>query len=112
MRIEPIAHARILRANGSQRGRIKLTDAVFPLRDCRVDRGYADTLRLLNQGRLPLRQVISQLSRASLDDAGRALLRELLAAPQSLFVTHTEGNEFFPGSSRVTRPSMRQHTYA
>ena len=97
-------YARMVRNGGA----LNWTDAVFPLSAFLkntaarsvtvVDWGYADTLRLLNQGKLPLRQAISQLSRADLDDAGRAQLREFLAAPESLFVSHTEGNEFFPGS--------------
>lgn len=89
-------------------GALNWTDAVHPLADLVrrtharqvyvTDWGILDTLRLLGRGALPLVMASDVVSRAEPDDNTLAVLEGWLSAPGHLFIVHTEGNEFFPGS--------------
>lgn len=83
------------------------TDALGPLSD-RLrqipakqiyinDWGMFDTLQVLNRGRLPLRVGSDPLSKPRLDENDVRVVRERLALAGSIFVSHTDGNEEFPG---------------
>ncbi|MGI8992618.1 MAG: glycosyltransferase family 39 protein [Bryobacteraceae bacterium] len=81
-------------------GALNFTDAIYPLSDYLNnspgetifvnDWGMQNCLRLLLRGRSTI-----QFSA----DADKQTMRRRLAAPKQAFVCHTEGNEFYPGSS-------------
>ena len=85
------------------------TDAINPLAEYLksvpaqrvyvMDWGIFDAIRLLDQGQVALRVGSDQVSKEKMDDSDRQLVREMLAAPETVFVGHTEGNEVFSGSS-------------
>ncbi|HUS07067.1 MAG TPA: hypothetical protein VMZ52_12245, partial [Bryobacteraceae bacterium] len=82
------------------------TEAFYPLSSalakmqvnqvCLADWGFADNLRLMHQGRLPL-------AGAALEDTeeARAYLRRQIHDPNNVFVTHTEGNRIFPRNTEM-----------
>jgi 4-amino-4-deoxy-L-arabinose transferase-like glycosyltransferase len=61
-----------------------------------IDWGMFDSLRLLDAGTLPLREGADPLAKASLDAADRAVVRDWLTTPFTLFVSHTDPNQMFP----------------
>jgi hypothetical protein len=82
------------------------TNAVFPLSQylkkapaktiyC-MDWGILDPLRLLNRGSLPLAMGTDEISKDSLSPEDRAMVDRMIADPESLFLAHTSGVEFFP----------------
>jgi hypothetical protein len=91
-------------------GALNWTDAMFPLGRFvqqvpatvvyATDWGILDSLRLLSRGRLPLEVGSDPVSKPSLDEADRAVVRHWVTDPAHIFVGHTEGNEFFPGSRK------------
>jgi 4-amino-4-deoxy-L-arabinose transferase-like glycosyltransferase len=101
-------YAQVVRTGGA----LNWTDAIHRLSDqvrhmparqvfC-VDWGIMDSLRLLNRGELPLRVGSDPVAKPQLDDADREEVRRWLAEPDSIYITHAEGNEFFAGvSSRL-----------
>ena len=78
------------------------TDAMYPAFDairkmdkeavCIVDWGFLDTLRMLEQGRTQL-----CLTADPVDDEGRRNALFQISQPGYVFLTHTDGNESFPG---------------
>jgi hypothetical protein len=96
-------YARIVR-NGSA---ISWTDAVYPLSDylrktdatevyC-MDWGFLDTLRLLSDGKLPVRVGEDPIQRPELTGDDREHLLNMVSGANHIFVTHEKGFEFFPG---------------
>jgi hypothetical protein len=95
---------RMLRRDGAS---LVWSDAVYPLADALrtlpatqimpIDWGVFDSLRLLGAGRLPLRVGMDPLSKATLDEHDRQTVREWLATPGTIFVSHTRANEVFTG---------------
>ncbi|MGO9096644.1 MAG: ArnT family glycosyltransferase [Bryobacteraceae bacterium] len=85
------------------------TDAINPLAEYLkqlpaqrvyvMDWGIFDAIRLLDQGQVALRVGSDQVSKEKMDSSDQQLVREMLAAPETVFVGHTEGNEVFSGSS-------------
>jgi hypothetical protein len=84
------------------------TDAIFRLSDymkgtspdkvfC-ADWGIMDSLRLLNRGKLPLRVGTDLVSKATANQGERETLMKALAAPGSVFISHTKEFEFFQGN--------------
>jgi hypothetical protein len=81
------------------------TDAVYPLFDylssssaseiVTVDWGYATTLCLLSDGRMPMRDISFLLLQPT--DAQREDVRLLMLQPGALFVDYAEGGGQFPG---------------
>jgi hypothetical protein len=65
---------------------------------CADDWGLIESLTLLNRGRLTLVPVWDGMPERRLTELEEHALRERMESPRSLFVTHTEGNEFFPGN--------------
>lgn len=88
------------------------TDAIYPLSETLRntpasevfinDWGILDTLRLLDRGKLPLRVGSDPLSKPQLDEADRKVVLERLR-PDAIFVSHTDGNEEFPGVNQHLR---------
>jgi len=87
-------------------GALNWTDAIYPLSDYlkkhpparevySVDWGILDDLRLLSRGRLALR--------VGNDFDNAAEVRRRVSDPESIFVGHTEGMEFFTGSRAKLR---------
>ena len=78
------------------------TDAMYPaLRAihkmdkeavCTVDWGFTDTLRLLERGQVPICVTADPVS-----DEGRHAALFQVSQPGYVFLTHTDGNESFPG---------------
>jgi len=97
------------------------TDAIYPLSDClaRVkasvvyidDWGMFDNLRMMNRGRLPLRDGSDPLSKADFSDDDRRAVLERIAIPNAVFVGHTEGNEFFTTVNPRLRSISEQAGY-
>lgn len=97
--------ARMVRQGGS----VAWTDATFTLADtlkgtaapyifC-LDWGLMDNLRLLGNGKLPVRDGIEHISPAALTPADREAIRQMLAIPGALFIGHTKETEFFHGDT-------------
>jgi hypothetical protein len=63
-----------------------------------VDWGILDSLRLLSRGRLPVRVGSDPVSKPELDAKDREVVRSWIREPDHVFIGHTEGNEFFPGT--------------
>ncbi len=78
------------------------TDAVYPALQtihtmpkeavCTIDWGFLDTVRLFERGRTQL-----CLAADPVDDAGQQAEVWQISHPEYVFITHTEGNESFPG---------------
>jgi hypothetical protein len=78
------------------------TDAMYPAFNairkmdkeavCIVDWGFLDTLRMLEQGRTQL-----CLTADPVDDEGRRNALFQISQPEYVFLSHTDGNESFPG---------------
>jgi hypothetical protein len=85
------------------------TDAINPLADYMkqlpaqrvyvMDWGIFDALRVLDQGQLPLRVGTEQANKEKMDENDLRIVREMLAAPETVYLGHTEGNEVFGGAS-------------
>ena len=83
-------------------GTASWTDAMYPAFDairkmdkdmvCTVDWGFLDTLRLLERGRIGLCATADPA-----DENGRQWALSQISDPRYVFLTHTEGNESFPG---------------
>lgn len=98
-------YARMVRQGGS----VAWTDAISTLADtlrgtsapyifC-VDWGIMDNLRLLGNGKLPVRDGIEHTSVAELTTADRDAIRQMLAIPGAIFIGHTKETEFFHGDT-------------
>jgi hypothetical protein len=78
------------------------TDAMYPaLRAihrmdkaavCTVDWGFTDTVRLFERGRIPI-----YVAEDPVNDEGRQGDLFLISQPGNVFLSHTDGNESFPG---------------
>jgi hypothetical protein len=78
------------------------TDAMYPALDtihkmpkdgvCVIDWGFYDTVRLFERGRTELCAAAEPV-----DDEGRRIDLWQISHPRYVFLTHTEGNESFPG---------------
>jgi 4-amino-4-deoxy-L-arabinose transferase-like glycosyltransferase len=89
------------------RGAVSWTDAVFTLSDYlksvpaqtvfSLDWGFFDTLRLLSDGKLPIRVGEDPIAKPDLTEDDRRRLLERIAAPGSIFIAHCKGFEFYPG---------------
>jgi hypothetical protein len=88
-------------------GAMNWTDAIFPLSTytrtvpgkyffC-LDWGILDSLRLLNQGTLPLRVGTDQLLKTEWTPKDRELMDSMISRPEHIFLGHKEGLEFYPG---------------
>ena len=103
-------YAQVVRNGGA----VAWTDAVFPLSSylekvpaqelfC-LDWGYLDTLRVLSNGRLPLRVGSVQISKQTLAPEDSRALDQMISQPDHLFLAHTREFEFYPGlSARLTQ---------
>jgi hypothetical protein len=97
-------HYAMMLRNG---GGLVWTDAVFPLADfvkqvkatqvMALDWGFFDSLRLLGRGQIPLRNGMDPTNHATLDARDREAIHQWLLTPGTVFVSHTDGNEIFPG---------------
>jgi 4-amino-4-deoxy-L-arabinose transferase-like glycosyltransferase len=97
-------HYAVMLRNG---GGLVWTDAVFPLADfvkqvkatqvMALDWGFLDSLRLLGRGQIPLRNGMDPTNHATLDAHDREAIHQWLLTPGTVFVSHTDGNEIFPG---------------
>ena len=66
---------------------------------CTIDWGFFDTVRLFERGRTPLCQAADPV-----DDDGKRFALYQISQPGYVFLTHTEGNESFPGiTARLVR---------
>ncbi len=88
-------------------GGVAWTDAIFPLSDylekaappavfC-VDWGYLDSLRVLSNGRLPVRVGNGQMLQPELGPEDRRALDGMISGSGNLFLAHTSGVEFYRG---------------
>lgn len=85
------------------------TDAVYPLADYLkqlpakriyvMDWGMFDSLRLLDQGQLPLWVGSDPAAKSTMDENDLRIVHQMLAAEGTVFLGHTEGNEVFSGVS-------------
>jgi hypothetical protein len=85
------------------------TDAINPLAEYLkhlpaqrvyvMDWGIFDAIRLLDRGQVALRLGSEPVSKEKMDDNDLQMVHEMLAAPETVFVGHTEGNEVFSGTS-------------
>ena len=85
------------------------TDAINPLAEYLkqlqaqrvyvMDWGLFDAIRLLDQGQVPLLVGSEPVSKEKMDPSDVQTVHEMLAAPETVFVGHTEGNEVFSGTS-------------
>lgn len=101
---------------------LDFTDAVYPLaRSLLVrssgqvfaaDWGIVDSLRFLGQGRIRLRVASDLTAKPSLTEVEKAKLGEWISGPEDIFVGHTEGREFNPGSSAGLRRFAAENGYA
>ena len=95
---------RLMLRNG---GSLVWTDAIYPLSDflksvsatqvTPIDWGILDSLKLLHDGKLPLRNGMDPLAKRALNAADQQVVRELLNTPGTVFISHTDANEQFPG---------------
>lgn len=98
-------HYALMVQNG---GGLNFTSAIYPLSESLkntpasqvfvIDWGMFDTLRILQKGRLPLRTGMEPLAKDSLNEDDKISIRDWISSPDHIFIGHTEGNEFFPGS--------------
>jgi hypothetical protein len=66
---------------------------------CTIDWGFFDTVRLFERGRTPLCQAADPV-----DDNGKRFALYQISQSGYVFLTHTEGNESFPGiTGRLVR---------
>jgi hypothetical protein len=101
---------------------LDFTDAVYPLarsllaqRPGQVfaaDWGIVDSLRFLGQGQLRLRVASDLAAKNPLTDAEKAKLGEWISGPGDIFVGHTGGREFNPGSSARLRRFAAEAAFA
>jgi 4-amino-4-deoxy-L-arabinose transferase-like glycosyltransferase len=107
-------YARALR-NGSPAG---WTDAIFGLSDylkgvpasyvyC-VDWGMGDNLRLLNRGKLPLREGADQVSKPELSEDDRRIAAAIVSDSHAIFLAHTREFEFFHNNDKLIRFAASQ----
>jgi hypothetical protein len=85
------------------------TDAINPLAEYLkqlpaqrvyvMDWGIVDAIRLLDRGQVALRVGSEPVSKEEMDASDLLTVQEMLAAPETVFVGHTEGNELFSGTS-------------
>ena len=90
-------------------GGLAWNDAIFPLSDymksdasrsvfC-LDWGFLDTLRMLSNGKLPVRVGSEQVSKPELSLEDHRQLTEMISAPDNVFLAHTKDFEFSRGLS-------------
>jgi 4-amino-4-deoxy-L-arabinose transferase-like glycosyltransferase len=90
-------------------GAVAWNDAIFPLSDymkgatshsvfC-LDWGFLDTLRMLSNGKLPVRVGSDQISKPELSLEDHRQLNEMISEPDNVFVAHTKDFEFGRGLS-------------
>ncbi|HEY7389905.1 MAG TPA: glycosyltransferase family 39 protein, partial [Bryobacteraceae bacterium] len=95
--------ARMVRNGGA----ISWTDAIFPLSEymkktpatevfC-LDWGFLDSLRLLSDGKLPVRVGEDPIQKPELTDADRERLTDMISNPEHVFIAHEKPFEFYPG---------------
>ncbi len=94
-------------------GSINWTDAIFslsaylkgvPAKTMYVtDWGILDSLRLLNRGKLPLRQGADQVAKPELNAEDRKIAEEIVSEPGAVFLAHTEKTEFFHNNQKLIR---------
>jgi len=98
-------HAMMVRNGGGQ----SWDDAIFRLSDrlkqipaqnvLPLDWGIFDSLRLLNQGKLPLANGSDQVTKPEMNAEDREIADRMIAEPRNLYIAHTKAFEFFPGNS-------------
>jgi hypothetical protein len=90
-------------------GGMAWNDAIFPLSDymkgatsrsvfC-LDWGFLDTLRMLSDGKLPVRVGTQQISKPEMSLQDHRQLNEMISEPDNVFVAHTKDFEFGRGLS-------------
>ncbi len=95
--------ARMVRNGGA----ISWTDAIFPLSEYMnkvraaevysVDWGFLDSLRLLSDGKLPVRVGEDPTQKTELTGDDRLRLLDMVSDPDHVFITHEKPFEFYPG---------------
>jgi hypothetical protein len=95
--------ARIVRNGGT----ISWTDAIFPVSEYMkkvqatevysVDWGFLDSLRLLSDGKLPVRVGEDPTQKTELTNDDRQHLLAMVSDPEHVFITHQKPFEFYPG---------------
>jgi hypothetical protein len=101
---------------------LDFTDAVYPLARSlqtqaegqvfAADWGIVDSLRFLGRGKIRLRVASDLAAKESLTAEERDRLREWISGPGDIFVGHTAGREFNPGSSARLRRFAEENGYA
>jgi hypothetical protein len=90
-------------------GAMAWNDAIFPLSNymkgaasrsvfC-LDWGFLDTLRMLSDGKLPVRVGAEPISKPELSVQDHRQLNEMISQPDNVFLTHTKDFEFDRGVS-------------
>jgi hypothetical protein len=107
-----------MRRNG---GAVNWTDAIFRLSDYMktapanrvfsVDWGIMDSLRMLNQGKLPLLVGTDPISKPELTPADHEFLATMIGDPNHLFLNHTKDWEFFAGVNARLVKYAGEHGY-
>src|SRR5207245_2680089 len=92
------------------------TEAMYPALDaihampkdgvCTIDWGFIDTLRLFERGRTPL-----CLAGDPVDEDGQRSVLYQISHPGFIFLTHTERNESFPGTTARFVGFAEEHGY-
>jgi hypothetical protein len=77
-----------------------------------ADWGLMDTLRFLTQGKLKLRLATDLTAMTSLTEQERASLREWIGSEENLFVGHTEGREYYQGSTQRLKQFATEEGFA
>jgi hypothetical protein len=83
------------------------TDAIYPLSEYLdttrpsqiyvMDWGMLNSLRALNQGRLPLAVGSDPVADGDVNETERQMIERMLADSKAIYVGHTDGNEIFAG---------------
>lgn len=68
-----------------------------------TDWGILDSLRLLNRGKLPLRQGTDQVAKPELNAEDRQIAEEIVSEPGAVFLAHTKEAEFFHNNQKLIR---------
>ncbi len=94
-------------------GSANWTDAIFKLAEYlkgvpashmyTTDWGMLDSLRLLDRGKLPLRQGTDQVAKPELNPEDRKIAEEIVSEPGAVFLAHTKQTEFFHNDPKLIR---------
>ena len=92
--------------NGWTDASYRLAGAVFPYRAEQigtVDWGYLNNLRMMYGGDLKLTDVSKFIHKPVMTDDDRAQVSEMIAAPDFVFIQHTEDQQIFDGVNERLR---------